>query len=157
MVLFRRAKVFGPIFLVLGSVLLFSEVQNLSVDQRIETDGKTVNGKVRDKSILKGAKSNAHRAEVDYPVTEKDGVFRQLFIFPEKEYDQLESGGSVAVKYLPSSPAKAIAGEGGKPINAGSSENLVISIIPILLGMVLVWLGFFRKNQQKAATQEGSK
>ena len=135
---------FGGIWLSVGLVFLVVGVSvgihRMSVDERLEREGRTVDGMVLTKEIYRKSSKSGNSSSPSYRVTfrfvPRDGeIVEGTADVTAEDWDVLEERGPVQVMYLPDEPQS-------HRIH-GQSDDIVLPIVFGVVGGVIGSLGGF--------------
>lgn len=152
---------FGAIFLLAGSTLLYEGINTAIHERAYDKEGEVVEAVVLRKSIQRASREGnpSTRYEVMYRFGTAEGPAEGVAVVPVEEWEALEPGSPFRITYLPGTPgASRAAGSGGM------TESLVMmavgSLVALFGGVVSGWsaLGMWREQRllRRGLTAQGT-
>ena len=130
--------------LVLGPTLAFITIKDTNEKKKIESEGIETSAVPVSKSEKRGRKGGTtYKLQLHYPVQGGAGKTAEVSV-SEELYHRVDSEPVVQIKYLKESPDKVIVV--GQRIE--QPENLYISGVLVLFGVIGTWWSFFRKKPE---------
>ena len=137
-----RLSIAALVALVLGPALAFITIKDTNEKKKIESEGIETTAVPVSKSEKRGRKGGTtYKLKLHYAVQGGAAQTADVSV-PEELYHRVDADPVVPIKYLKESPDKVIVV--GQRIE--QPENLYISGVLVLFGVIGTWWSFFRKK-----------